>query len=367
MIPPKDMPRRGPVIQEIADDNPRAPVVEAARGGAARPVFFDLADKAPAAPDLAEAVPDIIGDGLDGPVKAPAMAQAMAGMARSGRSRLGTWALGVAGALLSLVLSLAAWDFVARLMERVPVLGVVIGALCVVLVALLLAMAGREVLAYRRLARLDHIQRDAAEALVKGDLTLARKTGGQVASLYGARAELAWGRAHVAERAGEQFDADGVLGLYETALLGPLDKIAVQEVAAAARQVATVTAIVPLAFADVAAALAANLRMIRRIAEIYGGRAGTIGAWRLTKTVMTHLVATGAVAVGDDLVGSVAGGSLLSKLSRRFGEGVVNGALTARVGIAAMEVCRPLPFRKLERPSVTALVGQALSGLFSQK
>ena len=62
--------------------------------------------------------------------------------------------------------------------------------------------------------------------------------------------------------------------------------------------------------------------------------------------------------------GSVAGGGLLSKLSRRFGEGVVNGALTARVGVAAMEVCRPMPFAALERPSVTGLVKRALTGFF---
>ena len=72
---------------------------------------------------------------------------------------------------------------------------------------------------------------------------------------------------------------------------------------------------------------------IRRIAEIYGGRSGTLGSWRLVRAVMTHLVATGAVAVGDDLIGSIGGGHLLSKLSRRFGEGLVNGALTARVGV----------------------------------
>ena len=68
--------------------------------------------------------------------------------------------------------------------------------------------------------------------------------------------------------------------------------------------------------------------------------------------------------MGDDLIHSVAGGGLLSKLSRRFGEGVVNGALTARVGVAAMEVCRPLPFRVLPKPRVTALVQRALTGLF---
>ena len=130
------------------------------------------------------------------------------------------------------------------------------------------------------------------------------------------------------------------------------------------RQVATVTALVPLALADVAAALAANLRMIRRIAEIYGGRAGTLGAWRLTRAVLTHLVATGAVAVGDDLISSVGGGHVLSRVSRRFGEGIVNGALTARVGVAAMEVCRPLPFHGQRRPRVTSLVQRALTGVF---
>ena len=62
--------------------------------------------------------------------------------------------------------------------------------------------------------------------------------------------------------------------------------------------------------------------------------------------------------------GSVAGGGVLSKVSRRFGEGVVNGALTARVGVAAIEVCRPLPFHAAKRPSVTALVRRALTGLF---
>jgi putative membrane protein len=82
---------------------------------------------------------------------------------------------------------------------------------------------------------------------------------------------------------------------------------------------------------------------------------------------MTHLVATGAVAIGDDMISSIAGGSVLSKVSRRFGEGVVNGALTARVGVAAMEVCRPLPFGRNTRPSVSGLVSRALSGLFGKR
>ena len=56
----------------------------------------------------------------------------------------------------------------------------------------------------------------------------------------------------------------------------------------------------------------------------------------------------------------------LARVSRRFGEGVMNGALTARVGVAAMDVCRPLPFAALPRPKVSNLIGRALTGLFQK-
>ena len=106
--------------------------------------------------------------------------------------------------------------------------------------------------------------------------------------------------------------------------------------------------------------------MIRRIGEIYGGRSGLIGSWRLLRSVSTHLMATGALAVGDDWLGSVFRGRLLSRLSRRFGEGMVNAALTARVGRAAIDVCRPLPFNMQERPKISVVLRRALTGIFDE-
>jgi putative membrane protein len=79
-----------------------------------------------------------------------------------------------------------------------------------------------------------------------------------------------------------------------------------------------------------------------------------------------HLMATGTLAVGDDWLGSVFGGSLLSRLSRRFGEGMVNAALTARVGRAAIDVCRPLPFNMQERPKINDVLRRALTGIFDK-
>lgn len=315
-----------------------------------RPFVIEIADEVD--PAAAPPVPDLLPEG-----RAMQGAARIAGARASGLARFAGWAFGL---LFSFILSVAVWDFVTGLLARNSALGFVAMILlaAAVLAAVLLGL--REALAFSRLARLDHLRVEVTGAT---DLASARKVAGRIRALYAGRADAAWALARLAEREGDVLDADALLRLTEAELMAPLDAAAQREVEGAARQVATVTALVPLALADVAAALFANLRMIRRIAEIYGGRSGTFGSWRLLRRVFGHLLATGAVALTDDLIGSLAGGGVLSKLSRRFGEGVVNGALTARVGLAAMEVCRPMPFAALPRPGVTQTVSRALAGL----
>jgi len=326
------------------------------------PILIDLdeTDTAPG-PDAAPPVPDPRAAAPEGRAM-----QTFAVLAARRPSRLARCFWGLALALLAAVMSVAAWDFAAGLIARAPVLGYGVSALMAALLLVLVAIAVRELAAFARLGRIDALQRRAEAARAGDDLAAARAVVGDLVALYRQREDTRWGRDRLARAGAEAFDARALLGQAEAELLAPLDAAATREIEAAARLVATVTALVPLAMADVAAALAANLRMIRAIAGIYGGRSGVLGGWRLTRAVMTHLVATGAVAVGDDLLGSVAGGGVLGKLSRRFGEGVVNGALTARVGVAAMEVCRPLPFARLSRPSVSGLVRRALTGLFGR-
>ncbi|MCL4187957.1 MAG: TIGR01620 family protein [Rhodobacteraceae bacterium] len=324
-----------------------------------RPVLIELDTPPPdpaAAPPVPEAAP---------PPDEAALARAVRQVARpaSAPARL-FW--GAAGTLAAFVLSLAVWDYATELLARSTLLGSAAVVLVGLVVLALLLLGLREAAGLARLGRLDSLRAAAAASRAGADLAAARAVLGRLGALYAGRAELRWGRARLAEKAGEVVDADALLAAAETDLLGPLDTAARAEIEAAARQVAAATALVPLALADVAVALAANLRMIRRIAEIYGGHAGALGSWRIARAVFAHLVATGAVAVGDDLVSSVAGGGLLAKVSRRFGEGVVNGALTARVGVAAMEVCRPLPFVARTRPRVTEILAGALAGLFDR-
>lgn len=327
-----------------------------------KPVVIDL-DQAPASPAEAPPVTDLP-EASDAP-QGRAM-QIAARLAARPSSKLSRFFWQAAGALVGFLASVAAWRFVEGLFASNPLLGWVATVLFAAFIIAAALIALRELAAFARLGRLDRVHREVSAALQADDLRRARKVVDHLSGLYTRRAEMDWPRARLAERAPEQLDTQTLLTLAETELMAPLDAAARLEIEAAARSVATVTALVPLALADVFAALTANLRMIRRIAELYGGRAGSLGALRLARTVLTHLVATGAVAAGDDLIETVTGGHLVSKLSRRFGEGVVNGALTARVGVAAMEVCRPMPFLALAKPRVANLTGRAFTGLFGR-
>lgn len=350
-------PGRKPAIVELSDtDKPdqRTPPDPASQ-------IFDQ-------PGLSPADAPPVEDGFELPPTGLELAARLAARPVSPLTRL---FLGSAFGLVLFLAGMAVLRFIQSIMISWPILGMVAIGLAVLFMLAVLLVAGREVMAFRRLARLDAIRDQAAAALI-GDgpepaqQRDARAVLRQLDALYAHREDMGWHRERLTLLAAEIDDPRALLSAAESTLLAPLDIAARREVEAAARLVAATTALIPLAFVDIAAAMLANLRMIRRLAEIYGGRAGWLGGWRLTRVVLAHLVATGAVAAGDDLIPAIAGGGALAKLSRRFGEGVVNGALTARVGIAAIEVCRPLPFLDQPRPKVRQLLGSGLKGLFSR-
>lgn len=341
--------KRGPVLIELDDDRNVEKL--------SKPTMETRED----ATNPADAPPI---DEVSAPIPRPRTMEMVTRLVGRPPSRLTRLFINSGVALFTFLLSIAALDYLNSLIANYPLLGWVGLALFAMFSIATLGLAWREYRAWSRFAKIDEIQRQAGQALAENSMDKAQHVTEQMLKLYHGRPNLELGRQRIGDHRRDIFEPQSLLTLSETELLTSLDQEARREIEAAARTVAAATALIPLAFADVAAALAANLRMIRRIAEIYGGRAGTVGSWRLARTVMTHLVATGAVAAGDDLIHTMAGGGVLAKVSRRFGEGVVNGALTARVGIAAMEVCRPLPFMAQPRPSVSNLIARGLRGLF---
>jgi putative membrane protein len=175
----------------------------------------------------------------------------------------------------------------------------------------------------------------------------------EVSALLSGRPETAAGRQAPAGVEGDIIDGASLVRLAEVELLAPLDARARLIVLDAAKRVSLVTAVSPRALVDIAYVVFEAGRLIRRLAELYGGRPGTLGFFRLARSVLSHLAVTGSVAVGDSVVQQILGHGLAARLSARLGEGVVNGMMTARIGIAAIETVRPLPFSALKRPGMS--------------
>ena len=131
-------------------------------------------------------------------------------------------------------------------------------------------------------------------------------------------------------------------------------------IVAASKRVSVVTAISPRAAIDMLFVLINAFSLIRRLAVLYGARPGTLGVLKLLRQVISHMAVTGGVAVSDSLLQQVIGHGLAAKLSARLGEGMVNGLLTARLGLLAIDLVRPLPFTELPRPALNDLAGTLL-------
>jgi putative membrane protein len=215
-----------------------------------------------------------------------------------------------------------------------------------------LVLAAREIIALRRLRVLDALKRDAATATADNDADQARRVTGSLQALYADRPDLARARQSVAENLPHLFDGDAIVGLAERSLMAPLDARAKALTAASARRVALVTAVSPRALVDIAFVIYESIRLAGAIAALYGARPGFFGFWRLTGAILAHLAVTGGLVLTDGLVEQLVGQGLAAKLSARLGEGVVNGLMTVRVGIAAMRVVRPLPFATQPQPVV---------------
>jgi len=174
------------------------------------------------------------------------------------------------------------------------------------------------------------------------------------------RADTAWQLRRFREHRGDVIDPRGIMVLAERELLQPLDRQASTMIAASARRVSVITAISPSALIDIGFAAYENLRLMRRLAGLYGGRPGFLGLMKLARLVVAHLAVTGGVALGDDVVQQVVGHGLTARLSARLGEGIVNGAFTARIGIATLSQCRPFPYVEAAPPRLRALIADVI-------
>jgi putative membrane protein len=264
-------------------------------------------------------------------------------------------------ALFSMWASLSLVELVEAFFARNAILGWTAFSIAALAGLAALAIITREIIGLWRLNTIEHLQEQAARAINLDERTSAVKVCSSLEAIYAERADVKWGLQQFRSHASDILDPCDRVRLAERLLLTPLDEAAHKLIAKRARRVTLLTTVTPAAALDILIVATQNLGLLRDIATLYGGRPSTLATLKLARMVVTHLAVTGGLALSDNLIQHVVGKGLLGKLSARFGEGAVNGILTSRIGLAACDVCRPIPKDAATRETLTSLLKEVMT------
>jgi putative membrane protein len=268
--------------------------------------------------------------------------------------------LSAVGGLLVLGLLLWVQQTVLSLLARSDWLGWTATVLFAIAGLAFVMIVAREISGLLRLSAITSLRKRAEAALRVEDAREARAAATEMRAFFKDRRELADGVARLKRHSRGILDAKQVLTLTERELLLPLDRLARATIGMSGRRVSVVTSLSPAAVFAVGFVAYENFRMLRGLAGIYGGRPSFISILRLLRLIAGHLAVTGGIAFTDDILQQFIGHGLTARLSRRLGEGLVNGGFTIRIGIAAVEVLRPLPYIEARQPRLREFVAEFL-------
>ena len=170
--------------------------------------------------------------------------------------------------------------------------------------------------------------------------------------------------ARVQEETPDYYDNSELLRHLELNFFEALDQEALRRIVRHATTTGALVGISPFTTLDVLVALRQSMRMIDDVAQIYGVRPSIVVRWRLFKKILALVAYSGASEYAvSELWPELVGDSMLSTVSARLGQGMGASLFMARIGLAAVHSCRPIPYSEKQRPRLGALTRRIASSL----
>ncbi len=146
-----------------------------------------------------------------------------------------------------------------------------------------------------------------------------------------------------------------------------LDQQALARISHHSQQVALMVSLSPFAALDMLLSLWRSVRMLDEICQVYGVRPSLPARTHLLRLVFEQMALAGATdLLTDNLADQIAdftSNRLLGVFSTQVASGVGVGVYSARIGLRAMTLCRPIPPLDDQKPGMRRLVKSILSSV----
>ncbi len=256
--------------------------------------------------------------------------------------------VGVVGVLGAIILIGALYDAfitLSSMMSHAPLVGLLYGGLILLFVGLVGSSIWKQYRSYKKLKRVDLFQQKALK-IESASFEQQRRFAKELLQHYQKEGDS---QTQVAAQALTQelntLLRGEIISRVEEKILAPLDVKAQDIITKYASQTAVSTAISPVAIIDAILILSRTHKMVVEIAKVYGFRVNLLGEMWLFKRLFGALAFASVTDILANHSHDLFGTSLLSKLSIHSAQGMANGILVARMGVGAMESCRPIPNR----------------------
>ncbi|HDZ9204897.1 TPA: TIGR01620 family protein [Vibrio cholerae] len=266
-----------------------------------------------------------------------------------------------AGGLFTVFSGLVAWqavDSIAQAVQSADWLSLGWAGFMSALATLGLGAIGKELWKLRRLRQHFSVQ-EQAQVLINRDAVGQGESFCRQLATQGAIDNQGYQRWQMALNTSHS-DAE-ILDLYDALVVAEQDKKANQIITRYATEATVLVAISPLAIVDMLLVAWRNFSMIDQLAKVYGVELGYWSRIQLFKAVLLNMALAGATELAIDASVELFSMDLAGQVSARAGQGIGIGILTARLGIKAAGLLRPLPWHPDRQLKLSAVRKQVVS------